>query len=740
MEQGEVLNQLADLVGINRLADLVGIEPAFWDIFGHCNEASPETKRALMAGMGLDVGSDAAIEKTLRAQEERAWERWIPMVSVLRRGKPLAVAMTLPTDVAGRRLTWTLSTEDGSTLDGHVLPSSLPPEETHEYKGKTLVRVRLILPDTIPDGYHTLGLRDGDKEISGTVVVAPGRSYLPDWLGGGERRWGVAVHLYSLRSDTNWGMGDFGDLKSLAATLGAMGVSSIGVNPLHSLFPNNPLHASPYSPSSRLFLNPLYIDVTAIPEFAKCDKAKKHVATAKFKKRLQAARATAMVDYPAVASLKGEVLEMLHAYFQAEHPAGKKRDPRRKAYETFIAEKGIPLRRFAIYQAICDAHEGRTWRSWPEALRHPNTPEVAAFAKENEDRVSYHMYLQFEADRQLNAVTDQCAAKGMAVGLYLDLAVGVDPQGSDVWGHQKAFAAARVGAPPDQFNANGQDWGIPPFNPMRMQENAYADFIAVVRAAMRHAGALRIDHVMALMHLYLIPAEGKAADGAYVHFPFDDLLGIVALESHRNACFVIGEDLGTVPPSFRERMTAEGILSYRVLFFERYPNGLFMRPIAYPPLALATASTHDLPTIAGYWLGKDLDLKNELGLLGEDQTPQSLLDERAADRELLSAALVDQGLYPPDVPLAPTTDEHRLQALILAVHRFLGRSASRFMMVNLDDLLVETTQLNLPGTVDQYPNWRRKLSTPIEALSKLPYLRESFDTVEAERKAPLREQ
>lgn len=728
MDQGEALT---------KLADLVGIESAFWDIFGHCNEASPQTKQALLAGMGLDVSSATATEKTLHAFEERAWQRWIPVVSVLRRGAPLCVALRIPVDVAARRLTWTLTAEDGSAFQGSVLPSSLPPEETYTHKGQDFIRVHLVLPGRIPDGYHLLLLRDGDTELSGTVVVAPDRAYLPDWMSAEERRWGVAVHLYSLRSETNWGMGDFSDLKALAATLGGMGVSSIGVNPLHSLFPHNPLHASPYSPSSRLFLNPLYIDAAAVPEFAECEKAKKKVASAKFKKLLRAARDTTMVDYPAVAALKSEVMELLHAHFQAEHPAGKKTDARRKAFEAFAAEWGVPLKRFATYQAICDAHDGQTWRAWPEALRHPNNPEVAAFAKKHEDRVAYHMYLQFEADRQLKEVTAQCTASGMAVGLYLDLAVGVDPQGSDVWGHQKAFAAARVGAPPDQFNANGQDWGIPPFNPVRMQENAYADFIAVVRAAMRHAGALRIDHVMALMHLYLIPANGKAAEGAYVHFPFDDLLGIVALESHRARCFVIGEDLGTVPPPFRERMTAEGILSYRVLFFERYPNGLFMRPNVYPPLALATASTHDLPTIAGLWQGKDLDLKVDLGLLGEDQTPETLQTGRVVERELLSAALVDQGLISPDFPLAPVQDESTKQALVLAIHRFLGRSTSRFMMANLDDLLLEMTQLNLPGTVDQYPNWRRKLSVPIEELAKRPYLRESFTTVEAERKAPL---
>ncbi|MEO5374785.1 MAG: 4-alpha-glucanotransferase [Alphaproteobacteria bacterium] len=724
---------------LSRLADLVGIEPVFWDIFGKRNEASLETKQALMTGMGLRIETEAAVDERLKAFEERTWLRRLPPVTVLRRGRPLEVTLALPAEAAAGSVAWSVVTESGTTVEGVAAPGTLPVEQSREVGGRLVHRVRLPLPDHLPDGYHTLRLAEGGpegkSEERGMLIIAPARCYLPDWFDGGERRWGVACHVYSLRSGTDWGMGDFSSLGALAGSLQGLGVASVGVNPLHALFPHNPLHASPYSPSSRLFLNPLYIDVTAIPEFAECDKAQKRVATVKFKKRLDKARDSAMVDYPAVAALKSEVLELLHAWFEAKHPAGAKASPRRQSYERFVTTHGDPLVRFAVYQALTDAHEGRTWRAWPRELQHHDSPEVAAFAQANASRVSYHLYLQWEADRQLGEAAAACTANGMGLGLYRDLAVGVDPQGADVWCNQAAFAAAHVGAPPDQFNAKGQDWGTPPFNPVRLQETAYADFIAVLRANMRHAGALRIDHVMALKHLFWIPFNTDPLHGAYVVYPFDDLLGIVALESSRNRCMVIGEDLGTVPDGFRERMTAEAILSYRVLFFERYPDGLFFRPGIYPPRALATASTHDLPTIAGHWMAADVALKLELGLVSEDQPERVLIEQRIKDRGLLAAALVDQGLIPDTFPAGPDLTDEAMKQLILAVHRFLARGTSQFMLVNLDDLLMEIRQLNLPGTVDEYPNWKRKLSIPVEEFAANAYLRESAVTIDADRRA-----
>ncbi len=724
---------------LSRLAALVGIEPVYWDIFGHRHETDEDTRLLLMSAMGLPIDTPDTAREHLQALEERTWGRWLRFVTVVRRCRPMAVPLYLPADVTRRPIFWNLSAEDGRVLKGRLGPEALKDHESCVIAGKKIVRLQFILPEEVCDGYHTLTIQEGKESVRGNVVVAPAASYLPAWFSRAqERRWGVACHLYALRSEKDWGIGDFTTLVQLATALTGSGATCIGLNPLHALFPQNPLHCSPYSPSSRLFLNPLYIDVSAVPEFEECDRASRRIRTAQFKKRLEQARATTYVDYPAVAALKFEVLVLLHACFESLHPAGHPADKRRRAFQLFCQEGGEPLYRFALYQALVEAHKGLGWPDWPVEFQTPNSAAVLAFARDkaHAKRIAYHLYLQWEADRQLCAAAHRCTDSGLSVGLYRDLAVGVDSAGADVWSHKETFAAARVGAPPDQFNAQGQDWGSPPLNPLRLQEeNGYADFIAVLRANMRHAGALRIDHVMALLHLFWIPLGGNPSTGAYVGYPLEDLLGIVALESHRHQCMVIGEDLGTVPPAFRDHMTAEGILSYRVLMFERWPdNNFFKRPNIYPPSALAIASTHDLPTVAGHWYGTDITLKQRLNLVSAEKSAAALaLAERDSDRRLLRAALVDQHLIEQSFPLDSTLDEENLQTLVLAVHRFLARSASRLMLVNLDDLLLETTQLNLPGTIDEYPNWRRKILQLVECVRTNPYIRASAAAINADR-------
>ena len=721
---------------LNRLAARVGIEKVYWDIFGHCHETDEETQRLLLSAMGLPIDTPETEREHMQAMEEQTWLRWLRFVTVVRRGMPMAVPLYLPEEMTLRPMGWSLSTEDGRVRSGKLLPGTLEITETCTVSGQKIVRLLMTLPEDVCDGYHTLTLQDRTKSVRGMIVVAPSASYLPDWFNH-ERRWGVSCHLYALRSENDWGIGDFTTLRQLATELAESGATCIGLNPLHALFPSNPLHCSPYSPSSRLFLNPLYIDVSAVPEFEACDRAYERIRTAPFQKRLEQARATTYVDYPAVAALKFEVLELLHACFESQHPAGHTSDERRRAFQLFCAEGGESLYRFALYQALVDAHHGLGWPDWPVQFQSPRSAAVLSFAqdKAHARRIEYHLYLQWEADRQLYAAARRCTDRGLSVGLYRDLAVGVDSAGADVWSHRETFAAARVGAPPDQFNAQGQDWGSPPLNPLRLQEeNGYADFIAVLRANMRHAGALRIDHVMALLHLFWIPLGGNPSTGAYVSYPLEDLLGIIALESHRHKCMVIGEDLGTVPPAFRDRMTAEGILSYRVLMFEKWENSnLFKRPNTYPPLSLSIASTHDLPTISGYWYGTDIVLKQQLNLVSADQPASGLVEQRNTERKLLHAALVDQQLIAQSFPLDQTLDKEHLQTLVLAVHRFLARSASRFMLVNLDDLFLETTQLNFPGTIDEYPNWRRKLLPLVETLNESAYIHKSATEIHLER-------
>jgi len=555
----------------------------------------------------------------------------------------------------------------------------------------------------------------------GTDGAAALRCHLPAALDGGGRLWGLNVQLYSLRSRRNWGSGDFGDLAALVDVVAAAGGDFIGLNPLHALFPDNPAHISPYSPSHRAFLNALYIDVEAAPEFAASAAAQRRLASADFQARLAALRATGVVDYVGVAQAKFAILPLLFDQFKQAGGA------RARAFADWRAQQGEALERFARYEAL-QAHFRRTsdawgWPAWPEDYRDPASPAVADFAQTQADSISYRAWLQWLADAQLAAVAARAQASGMAIGLYRDLAVGANAGGAEVWSRQGVFAigkagcgGANTGAPPDELNLLGQDWGLPPFVPHCLRDANYAPFVEVLRANMKHAGALRIDHVMGLMRLFWVAQDTPATEGAYVHYPFEALLDLVARASRDNACLVIGEDLGTVPEGLRERLAAAGMLSYHPLIFERYPDSQFRLPADMPRQALVCAGTHDLPTLAGFWRGVDLEVRTRLMLFPSDELRQRLTAERDWDRGRLLWALEREGLLPDGVSTAPAALPELAPAVIAAIHAYLARSPAMLLAVQPEDLFGLTEQINVPGTLEhQHPNWQRKLPPAIEA-------------------------
>ncbi|MEO5336354.1 MAG: 4-alpha-glucanotransferase [Magnetospirillum sp. WYHS-4] len=712
---------------LDRLADLVGIRPSYHDIYGGFHETTAEAKQAILEAMGYAVGDEAARAATLTALEERPWRNWLEATTVARRPTAPSVALSLPSADRDRTLRWELALEDGSVRLGEFVPHQLALEDARRINGTWMERRRLVLPGDLPHGYHELAVDDGRHRSTGRLIVAPGRCYVPDWMDRGVRHWGLACHLYSLRRGDDWGVGDFSALRQLCQAGASLGAAAVGINPLHKLFLDWPEHASPYSPCSRLFLNPLYIDVTAIPGFRDCSNAMGRASQDEFMRRVAEARAKDHVDYTAVAALKLEMLENLHACFSSRSVQ------ERKEYTAFRKTGGEILNRFVLYQGLRERFRGQPWSQWPECYRRPDSHESRNFAREQEARLDFHAWLQWLAETQLAAAADN----GMTVGLYRDLAVGADPNGADAWMEPGLTARDyRFGAPPDAFNPLGQDWGMPPPHPVAMKETGYESFARMLRANMRHAGALRIDHAMSLLHLYWIRPGDKASKGAYVKYPFDDLLGVLALESQRNRCLVVGEDLGTVPDGFRARMEHEGVLSYRLFYFERWESGLFKRPETYPALALATATTHDLPTVAGHWRGADLELRRRLRLFKSEETLAADFRARETEREVLLAALRDQGLQPDGLSLSPDLDEDRLRALTVAVERFLARSPARLLMLNLDDLLIEADQLNLPGTIAEYPNWRRRLKATVREFAAAPYVRSVIREVVRERGEP----
>jgi (1->4)-alpha-D-glucan 1-alpha-D-glucosylmutase len=704
---------MSALERLDHLAELAGIEPFYWDIWGNYHEIAEATKRSILATLGIAATDDAAVEASIRALEEESWRRPLPPVLVLRESETVRIPLALPVEAGGADIEWIVLEEGGTRWEGRLPPADGPPLEKRELGGRALERRFLELPVELSLGYHTLTLPalQGD---SMPLIVVPPRCYLSEPLTEGRRQWGITAQLYSLRSQTNWGIGDLTDLGDLLEKAADLGATCVGINPLHALFLDDPELSSPYMPCSQIQLNPLYLDLVVVPDLAECSAARDLMGSAEFTAETARLREDEYVDYSSVTSLKVRVLELLYQSFRRIHLATN--SLRAADFARFQAEGGEDLRRFALFQTLTESFGHRRWTEWPEDYRDPSSATVQRFARRNRERVEFFQYLQWQTDIQLEMACRRAEASRMTTGIYGDLSASVAPDGADAWARRDVIAqTGRIGAPPDPFNPLGQDWGSAPLHPHELRRSGYRHFIAVVRANMRYAGALRVDHVMGLQRMFWIPAGAFPESGAYVRYPIEDLLGILALESQRNRCVVIGEDLGTVPEGFRARMTEAGVLSYRVLYFEK-DGDRFRRPDEYPPLSLASASTHDLPTLRGFMEGNDLALRSRHGLYPTEEARRKEGDARAHDRWLLLSTLDEEGLLPHGVNLDRIDHTAMLPAIIEAVHLYLARSRAGLFMIQLDDLFGEPEQVNLPGTVFERPNWRRKLSRNLDYL------------------------
>lgn len=763
---------------LDSLVERLGITRAFWDASGTFREVPEATHRKLLVAMGVLSSSDAdeasvasALEREIAAEKKQC----LPLVRVLREGEP----GVLPISVDGandRTRLMTLILESGERKTEEVSIADLPVLEddddggagdasgdasgdgARDGAGYPRHRVDLPLPP-LPSGYHALEI-DGLGRTA--LIVAPDRCYegRDDATGRSDKRvWGLALQLYAVRSEKNWGIGDFGDLRRAADVAAELGADVIGVNPLHALFPHDPEAASPYSPSSRVYLNPLAIDIGTVerwlvggpsdgPSDGPGDGSGAGPGRGTVEDRdarLAMLRACDTIDYSGVAALKSEALEGLWQTFIENHHA--KGTAQARAFDAFSRKEGAALERFALFEALREARFAAgelasDWRQWPAALRSPESAAVHEFATANEQRIAFHRWLQWLAAEQLEAASRGAVSAGLAVGLYRDLAVGIAAGGADAWADQALYASGvHVGAPPDEFSANGQDWGLPPLDPRALRAAAYAPLAAMLRANMRAAGAIRIDHVMGLARLYWIPAGDSPASGTYVNYPLDELLAVVALESQRARCIVIGEDLGTVPDGFRERLADAGVLSYKLLYFEKHYDSdqRFRQPAEYPAQSLVGADTHDLPTLRGFWQGTDLALRDELGLFPSADMHAVQLAARADDRHRLLQALHFAGLLPDGIDVDapdPARDAPMSDALVAAVHRYLARTPSRLLLANIEDLLGQIEQMNLPGTDrDVYPNWRRKLPVDLESWCDIAAVRTAANAMTEERVA-----
>jgi len=636
-----------------------GIETNYHDAFGRLREVAPEVLSRFV--------------QLLSGNGEPA-QRRVPSTVVVRSNREALLSLqALP----GTRVTWTI--EGKETIAQGV--------------GEAPV---VRLPIELPVGSFTLRIGFGDEREEATLLVAPELAFQGE---NRERLWGIAVQLYCVRSGRNWGHGDFTDLAALIDIAAERGAAAIGVNPLHALFDDHAEDASPYSPNSRLFLNTLYIDVEAAPGFP-------GVEAAGLQDEIEKLRRTELVDYRGVASAKAKALQLAYENFRR---GGFPDDER--AFDAFRAQSGEGLQRFAAFEWLRRRH-GMPWQKWPAEWRDADEAALARLRREESEGIGFFEFLQWLAHEQLTACCERIRQRGLSLGLYLDVAVGVSNAGFDAWGERETVLdAVSVGAPPDILNVEGQNWGLAGTNPIALEQRKFEPFRRMLRASMRYAGAVRLDHVLGLKRLFLIPSSLKAGEGTYVRFPFEALLAVAAQESVANRCILVGEDLGTVPEGFRETLADWGLWSYQVMMFEREGDGGFRRPEAYLPNALATFNTHDLPTYAGWAADHDLAVKRDIGI-----DPGETAEDRARARAALRHALASPDNAKPDFS---------------AVAAYLARTPSRLLVVALEDILGLLDQPNVPGTVHEHPNWRRRLPVALEDLSHDHRLAELADVMKA---------
>ncbi|MGD0048311.1 MAG: 4-alpha-glucanotransferase [Bryobacteraceae bacterium] len=710
----ETFEQLLD-----RAASLCGVEPYFWDIWGHKHEITLESKQALLRARGIAAGSADELEQSLASRARAEWERLLPPAVVVTVAAETELALNVPADCPHPVARALIHREDGSGAAFEIPLADLPVSASIEIDGRTWVRKVACLPVALPLGYHRIQAAVGAAAADTRYIVTPERAWNDHLPARGRRAAGVAVSLYGVRSERNWGCGDFRDLLGVIDWVADdLGASFVSLNPLHAIHNRRPFNTSPYLPNCIFYQNFIYLDVEGMEDFVRCARAVRLRASAPVDAEIRRLRETPFVEYEGVAALKLRFLKLLFVQFLREWRAGS---PRAAAFNEFRDREGDLLEKFALYCALDEWLHSRNpklwiWPDWPAEYRDPDSAATRAFRQKHWRSVMFYQYLQWQIGLQLQRAQRRARGHKMSIGLYHDLALATDSFGSDLWAHRRFFVAGcRVGSPPDDFALGGQDWGFPPPNAEVHRADGYRLFAETIRRNARYGGALRMDHVMRLFRLYWIPDGSDAAHGAYVKEVSLDFLRILALESVRNRVLIVGEDLGTVEPAIRETLEQFGVLSYRLFYFEKNPRGEFRRYREYPRQALVSSTTHDLPTLAGMWTGADLYARRAAGML--DQAGfEAQSRVRLEEKQKMLDMLFELELIPPFLPRRAQDYPALSGELHNAIVGFLALTPSQLLAINQEDLTKETEQQNLPGTTWQYPNWSRKMRFSIEQL------------------------
>lgn len=697
-----------------QLASELGIATSFSDagLTQKTYTIAPETIRLFASALGYPCATEAEITASIKKHAERRWAEVLSPIYICRQDN-VWFDIVLP---------------DGAQIDkfsvknSHHQPQVVSFEfngepERYELSGQPLVKYKYSILGALDIGYYDLDVRIGQKNYKSRLAVAPERCYEAPQIA--NRLWGYAVQLYSVRSRRNWGVGDFTDLQNLVKMCARCGASIIGLNPLNVLSHDFPENASPYQSISRLFLNPIYIDIEQVPEFEEQDKQLIEGVLAEV-------RGSDQIQYGKVYPLKVKMLEKCYKRF-----CEQKDGARRAAFSKFCAEQSDELEKLAEFQTLYEIECQKVWggwMAWPEEYKTPYGSGIPAFAEQHRNRIEFFKFMQFEAARQFALVKKTVDEVGMPIGLYRDLAVGVGKDSAEYWGNPDVFIqGVGAGAPPDAFFPCGQSWGLGAFAPDKLQELCYEPFIKILRANMQGAGALRMDHVMSLMRLYMIPDNQE--NGTYVYYNFADMLNIVALESVLNKCVIVGESIGNVPDGFLDTLQSRNIHSLSVLWAERANTGWggFLAPYDYPANAFTSVGTHDMPPLKMWWFGYDIEEAFKLGMISSEADKANAYHKREADRGMLLSSLDSAGVWPEDRPRSGNYiyGEQYPEGIEEAVHRYIARSASPVVLVQLEDFLHVEKQQNLPGTDrDRHPNWRLKLPVNLEDMENdIAYIR-----------------
>lgn len=732
---------------IEELAKIAGVSSEYTDKVGQIHYTTDEVRKCFLKDMGYPCDSDSEIDATIKKLDETPWREGLDCVNAFFTDEQdTSVRLHIPEADRKDAAVFELEDENGRIIEGRTELSSLPVLERRNIDGTEYVMLTPVFFAKLTPGYYHLTVTVGGQKYQSMIIMALPKCYLVDGIAEEKFRvYGLAVQLYALRSKGNMGIGDFTDLKNVIKLVSENGGDIVGVNPLGAMFPESRSDVSPYRTLSRVYLNYAYIDLTAVPEYQEAPQVRALAETPDVKAGIEHLRRLDKVDYYGVFKLKLQLLRAMYDYFKSEHlNAEKGISPRGRAFLDFVKEKGEKFENICLFEALLEKHgiDGtrNDWRYWPYNYDKIRSFHTREFAKMNRELMDFYAYCHWLADVQLAEAAELCQKLGMKVGLYLDSPIGAASSGVEVWENRSIFAENMgIGAPADPMRPRGQSWGFAPYHPQKLRMAYYEPFIHLIRENMKHAKALRIDHAMGLMRLFWVyfVQNNPVVQGAYVYYNMKEMVAILSIESHRAKCMVIGEDLGTVPPGFREYMFEHGLLSNKVFFRQKDKDGSYLAPDKYQYLSLAQASTHDQATAYGYWLDEDINTFNGCSLYVNEEQFKNNLAARASERALLIRAFSEQNTFCDEKCLEDAKaklDGHSVpDRLEYAVNQYVARTKSAIFLQRIEDIYGQVVMENVPGTTHEYPNWRVKLNIDVEDMETDGRFRSIFDVIRAER-------